>query len=131
VKRQERLNDNSFELSVILGEAAIRQIVGTSATMVEQLIRLAEAGQRPNIMVQVLPFRAGEHGALTGSFSIVGFPMPSDTDVVYLENMISAVYLEEPSEVRAYEAVFEYLRAAALSPNDSRTMLIEASERLT
>ncbi|WP_425566251.1 Scr1 family TA system antitoxin-like transcriptional regulator [Nonomuraea monospora] len=40
------------------------------------------------------------------------------------------MYLEEAHEVRAYEGVFDYLRAAAMSPNDSRSMLIEASEQL-
>ncbi len=131
LKRQERLNDGTFELAAILSEAVIRQSIGTSALMSDQLRQLVEVGERPNVMLQILPFRAGEHGALTGSFSIVGFPVPSDMDVVYLENMISAVYLEEAPEVRAYESVFDYLRAAALSPNDSRTMLIGALEDLT
>ncbi|MBT2229384.1 helix-turn-helix transcriptional regulator [Nonomuraea sp. NEAU-A123] len=130
LKRQERLDDSAFELSAILGEAVIRQSIGTPAIMAEQLSYLAKASRKPNIMVQVLPFRAGGHPALTGSFSIVGFPAYSDMDVVYLENMTSAVYLEEASEVRSYGTVFDYLRAAALSPNDSATMLIEASEAL-
>ncbi|MEV1240780.1 helix-turn-helix transcriptional regulator [Nonomuraea sp. NPDC049750] len=131
LKRQERLDDSAFELSVILGEAVLRQSIGTPAIMAEQLSRLAEASRKPNVMVQVLPFRAGAHPALTGSFSLVGFPASSDMDVVYLENMTSAVYLEEAPGVRSYGSVFDYLRAAALSPNDSATMLMEASEALT
>lgn len=131
LKRQERLDDSTFELSVILGEAVIRQSIGTPAIMAEQLSRLVEASQKPNIMLQVLPFRAGAYPALTGSFSVVGFPAFSDMDVVYLENMTSAVYLEEAPGVRGYGTVFDYLRAAALSANDSATMLMEASGALT
>lgn len=130
LKRQERLDDNSFELAVILSETVIRQSIGPTALMADQLRWLVQASERSNVMLQILPLRAGEHGALTGSFSIVGFPTPSDMDVVYLENMISAVYLEEAQEVRSYEGVFDYLRAAALSPNDSRAMLVEVLEDL-
>ncbi|MFG1704465.1 helix-turn-helix domain-containing protein [Nonomuraea sp. M3C6] len=127
LKRQERLDESAFNLSAIISEAVIHQHVGTPAIRADQLRHLANANRRPNVMIQVLPFRAGEHAALTGSFSIVGFPAPSDMDIVYLENMTSAVYLEEPSEVRRYESVFDYLKASALSPNDSASMLIEVS----
>jgi transcriptional regulator with XRE-family HTH domain len=130
MERQKRLTDNRpLELSVILGEGVIRQHVGTTETTTEQLRRLAD--RRANVMVQVLPYHAGAHPALTGSFNIVGFPTPSDLDVVYLENMSSALYLEEADDVRKYGIVFDYLRAAALSPNDSADMLVQAADRLT
>ncbi|MFG1873848.1 helix-turn-helix domain-containing protein [Sphaerisporangium sp. NPDC049003] len=130
MERQKRLTgDRPLELSVVLGEGVIRQHVGTPEITAEQLRRLAD--RRPNVMVQVLPYRAGAHPALTGSFSIVGFPASSDLDVVYLENMSSALYLEEADDVRKYGMVSDYLRAAALSPNDSADMLLEAADRLT
>lgn len=129
MERQKRLTDDRpLELSVVLGEGVVRQHVGTTETAAEQLRRLAD--RRPNVMVQVLPYRAGAHPALAGSFNIVGFPAPSDLDVVYLENMASALYLEEAADVRKYGTVFDYLRAAALSPNDSADMLLQAADRL-
>ncbi|MDH2427920.1 DUF5753 domain-containing protein [Sphaerisporangium sp. TRM90804] len=113
---------------VVLGEGVLRQLVGTDKTTAEQLGRLSE--HRPNVVVQVLPYRAGAHPALTGSFNIVGFPASSDLDVVYLENMASALYLEEAEDVRRYASVFDYLRAMALSPKESADMLAQAADAL-
>ncbi|MEV4531423.1 Scr1 family TA system antitoxin-like transcriptional regulator [Streptosporangium sp. NPDC049304] len=85
-----------------------------------------ELGRRPNVMLQILPYRAGAHPAMTGSFTVVGFPASSDLDVIYLENMSSGLYLEDAADVRRYVSVFDYLRAAALSPADTMTMLTNA-----
>ncbi|MEV8637309.1 helix-turn-helix transcriptional regulator [Streptosporangium sp. NPDC051023] len=132
MERQKRLMDGSpLELSVILGEGVVHQHVGTAQTTAEQFRHLAEANRRPNIMVQVLPYRAGAHPAITGSFNIVGFPAHSDLDVIYLENMASGLYLEDATDVRRYVGVFDYLRAVALSPADSMAMLMDASTNLT
>ncbi|MFI6174906.1 helix-turn-helix domain-containing protein [Nonomuraea sp. NPDC051191] len=130
LKRQERLDDSDFNLSVIVSEAVLCQHIGGAAVRAEQLRHLVDANRRSNVMVQVLPFRAGEHAALTGSFTILRFPGTNNMDIVYLENMTSAVYLEEAPEVHTYESVFDYLKASALSPNDSASMLIEVAERL-
>ncbi|MEU0479580.1 helix-turn-helix transcriptional regulator [Streptosporangium sp. NPDC006013] len=131
MERQKRLaDDNPLELSVILGEGVVRQHVGTAEITASQLKYLAEAGQQPNIMIQILPYRAGAHQAMTGSFNIVSFPAPSDLDVIYLENMSSGLYLEDAADVRRYVAVFDYLRAAALSPADTAVMLMNASNNL-
>ncbi|WP_030904250.1 helix-turn-helix domain-containing protein [Streptosporangium amethystogenes] len=131
MERQKRLaDDNPLELSVVLGEGVVRQHVGTAEIIASQLKHLAEVGQRPNIMIQILPYRAGAHQAMTGSFNIVGFPAPSDLDVIYLENMSSGLYLEDSADVRRYVAVFDYLRAAALSPGDTTVMLMNASNNL-
>ncbi|WP_449329172.1 helix-turn-helix domain-containing protein [Sphaerisporangium aureirubrum] len=130
MERQKRLTGGvPLELSVILGEGVTRQFVGTAEVTAEQLRLLAV--RRPNVMVQVLPYGAGAHPALTGSFNIVGFPAPSHIDVVYLENMSSALYLEDAEDVRKYGSVFDYLRAAALGPNDSADLLIKAAEKFT
>ncbi|MEU8202336.1 helix-turn-helix transcriptional regulator [Streptosporangium sp. NPDC049046] len=131
MERQKRLADDSpLELSAVIGEGVVRQRVGTAEITVNQLKHLAEVSQWPNVMVQILPYRAGAHPAMTGSFSIVGFPAQSDLDVIYLENMSSGLYLEDSADVRRYVAVFDYLRAAALSPADTAVMLMNASNNL-
>jgi transcriptional regulator with XRE-family HTH domain len=131
MERQKRLtDDNPLELSVILGEGVLHQHVGTSQIITDQFKHLAEASSRPNIMVQILPYRAGAHQAMTGSFTIVGFPASSDLDVIYLENMSSGLYLEDTADVRRYVAVFDYLRAAALSPADTTAKLMNAPNNL-
>jgi transcriptional regulator with XRE-family HTH domain len=131
-ERQRRvLEERSLQFSAVLGEGVVHQRVGEPAVMAEQLEFLASAGELPNVMVQVLPYAAGAHGAMTGSFSILGFHEPIDPDVVYLENMASALFLEEADDIASYVQVFDYLRAAALSPRDSGDMLRTAAEELT
>ncbi len=130
-ERQRRVTDErSVQLSAVLGEGVIHQRAGDPEIMREQLRFLADAGDLPNVMVQVLPYSAGAHGAMAGSFAILGFPQPIDPDVVYLENMSSALFLEEPDEIARYVQVFDYLRAMALSPHDSGDMLRTAAEEL-
>ncbi|MET8333037.1 helix-turn-helix transcriptional regulator [Streptosporangium canum] len=132
MERQKRLTgQDPLELSVILGEGVVHQHVGTAQITADQFHHLAEASRRPNVMIQILPYRAGAHPAMTGSFTIVGFPAPSDLDVIYLENMSSGLYLEDAADVRRYVTVFDYLRAAALSPADTTAMLMDASKILS
>ncbi|MFF0577013.1 helix-turn-helix domain-containing protein [Streptosporangium saharense] len=131
MERQRRLvGDGPLELSVVLGEGVLRQHVGTALTTAEQLRHLAEANRRPNVVVRVLPYRAGAHPALAGSFSVVGFPEDGDPDVVYLENLAGGVYLEGTPGITKYADIFGQLRAAALSPEDSVAMLLDASANL-
>lgn len=130
-ERQRRvIEERSLQFSAILGEGVVHQRVGEPAVMAEQLRFLADAGDLPNVMVQVLPYSAGAHGAMIGSFEILGFPEPIDPDVVYLENMASALFLEEPDDIARYVQVFDYLRATALSPQASGDMLRAAAEEL-
>ncbi len=93
-QRQRRVTEErSLHFSAILGEGVIHQHVGDREVTVAQLRFLAEANGLPNVMIQVLPYAAGAHGAMVGSFEILGFPDPIDPDVVYLENMSSALFL--------------------------------------
>lgn len=131
MERQRRLvGDDPLELSVILGEGVLRQQVGTAPTTAEQLGHLAEANRRPNVVVRVLPYRAGAHPAMAGSFGVVGFD-DEDPDVVHLENTDGGLYLETPTDITKYADMFDRLSAAALSPEDSVAMLLDASANLT
>jgi transcriptional regulator with XRE-family HTH domain len=131
LQRQRRVTeDRSLHLSAIMGEGVVRQLVGDRHITAEQLRFLAEAADLPNVMIQVLPFTAGAHGGMTGAFEILGFPEPIDPDVVYLENMASALFLEEAADIARYVQVFDYLRAAALSPQATSAMLASAAKEL-
>jgi transcriptional regulator with XRE-family HTH domain len=129
--RQERLTgDDPPEVWVVLNEATIRRVVGGSEVMRRQLEHVATLAERPNISVQVLQFRSGAHPAMDGSFTILGFPEPLDPDVVYLEGKMGSLYLEKKPEVDRYRAVFQHLVAAALGPQESRTLISEAAAAL-
>jgi transcriptional regulator with XRE-family HTH domain len=123
--RQERLatDDDPPQFWAVMNEAVVRRRVGGSAIMRAQLEHLAGLSGLPNITIQVLPFTAGVHPAMDGSYSILGFPVPSDPAVVYLENQAGSVYLEEPADVDRFSRMFSHLIAKALSPEDSGRLL--------
>ncbi len=130
--RQERLtNDDPPDYWAVLNEAVIRRVVGGAATMRAQLLHIAEMADRPNVSVQVLPFRTGAHAAMDGSFTVLGFREATDPDVVYLESQAGSLYLEKAPEVERYAAVFSYLITKALDPDESRALIARAAAEMT
>jgi transcriptional regulator with XRE-family HTH domain len=103
----------------IIGEAALRTPIGGAEVMVEQLAHLAGMVERSNVTLQVLPYAIGAHAGLSGPFVLFDFPTPTDTGVVFLENLTSSLYLETAEEVAGYTLVFDHLRSSALNPADS------------
>ena len=94
-----------------------------------QLLALTRTATLPHVRIQVLPFAAGAHAGMEGPFLILGFPEQTDPDVVYVDNTTAGIYLEEPAEILRYTLMFDHLRAAALSPDDTMTRITEASAR--
>jgi Domain of unknown function (DUF5753) len=90
--------------------------------MREQLLQLAAKRDRSNVMIQVLPFGVGEHPAMVGSFAILDFPEVFDLGAVYVENMASAVTLENAADLQMYADAFEQVQAQVLGPKESRDM---------
>ena len=126
--RQERLAaDDPPEYWAVLNEAVIRRPVGGPAVMREQLGHLGELAALPHVNIQVLPFAAGEHPAMEGSFSTLGFPEPGDPGVVYMDSQAGSLYLEQPAEIDHYARMFSHLSAKALDPGESRRMIIQAA----
>lgn len=111
------------QLWVVINEGAIRQVVGSSAIMAAQLRHLTEERDRLNVVIQVLPFSAGEHPAMVGSFSLYSFPAQDETGAVYIETMNSALILEKPHDLETYGDAFNRIRAAALAPRDTRDLI--------
>jgi hypothetical protein len=115
----------------VLNEAVIRRVVGGPETMYTQLQRIAEVARLAHVTVQVLPFRAGAHPAMDGSFSILGFPEPADPDVVYMESQTGSLYLEKQPEVERYAAIVSHLIAKALDPDESTAVIERAAAEMT
>lgn len=131
-RRQERLTgDDSLTLWAVLNEAVIRRVVGGADTMRAQLEHVAELAKLPGVSVQVLPYRAGAHPAMDGSFNVLGFPEARDPDVVYLESQTGSLYLEETPHVERYTLMFDHLIAKALDPDESRRLIAQVAEGLT
>jgi transcriptional regulator with XRE-family HTH domain len=108
-----------LELWVVLDEAALRRQIGGPSVMRRQLHRLTEANERATVRLQVLPFSAGAHRGLAGSFTILDFPNDADSPVVYSEGMTGGVFRTRPDDLRSYAEAFEALQAAALDPAQS------------
>lgn len=131
MERQARLRQpDAPRFWILLNEAVIRRMVGERAVMHEQLVKLAEAAAAPNITLQILPFSAGAHASMDSAFWILSFDPPTDGDVVYFEHPTWSLYLEKPAEVARYRLVYEHLRAASLSLDESRRLIARTAEDL-
>jgi transcriptional regulator with XRE-family HTH domain len=129
MKRQERLvADDAPDTWIILNEAALRREVGGHDAMREQLGRLVELSRLNNMTLQVLPFSAGAHPATHGGFEMLGFPEPTDRDVVYVEYWRGSIYLERTPDIDAYAKLFDHLRARALGPDESRALISQIAD---
>ncbi|MFD0902876.1 helix-turn-helix domain-containing protein [Actinomadura sediminis] len=115
--------DDPVRLWSILDETALRRVIGGAEVMRAQYKRILELADLPNVMFQVMPLGAGGHPGVVGSFTLVGFPQRFTPDIVYVENMTSALYIEDEKEVHTYSLAFEQMGAMALSPEESLAML--------
>ena len=110
-------------LWAVVDEAALRRPVGGPGVMRGQLERLLEATKLPNVTLQVLPFEAGAHAAMVGAFSVLRFPDQELQDVVYLEHISGASYLNKPDEVAQYLHVMESICVHAAAPDQTAELL--------
>ena len=110
-------------LSAVIDEAVLLRPLGSSGVMQGQLKHLAEMAQRPNVTIQVVPFHAGGYPATGGAFTILRFAEPDLPDVVYLEQLTSALFLDELKTVSGYLEVIERLTTEALTPSGTMQLL--------
>jgi transcriptional regulator with XRE-family HTH domain len=115
--------DDPPKVWAVMDEAALRRQVGGAELMRLQLEHLIAQAALPNVAVQVIPFTGGAHPAMGRPFTILVFPDRVDTDVVYLEDLTSSLYLEDIAEVDRYNVFFNHLRATALSFEDSAALI--------
>jgi hypothetical protein len=107
----------------VVDEAALQRPIGGFEVMREQIEALIEATKLPNVRLQVIPFRAGGHAAAGGSFSILRFPDEDLPDVVYIEQLTSALYLDKRDDVDHYAAAIETLCVEADPPDRTTDVL--------
>jgi transcriptional regulator with XRE-family HTH domain len=124
VKRQEVLSRaGGPRVWAVIDESALSRALGGLDVMRAQLEHLIEMAEMPHITLQVMPFDRGGHSAAGGSFSILRFSEPDLPDVVYIEQLTGALYLDRPVEVDHYREVMNSLSAEAQTPADSATQL--------
>lgn len=124
LERQKLLVDERGpQLHCVLDEAALRRPYGDRSVMRGQLEHLIEVSQRPNVTLQVMPFSFGGHSGESGAFALLRFPESDLSDVVYLEQLTSALYLDKREEVAQYEKAMERLQHDSPNPDQTRDLL--------
>ncbi len=117
------LSDNAPEFHIVLDEAALRRPYGDREVMRGQLQHLIDLSERPNVRLQVMPFGFGGHSGESGAFTILSFPDADLSDVVYLEQLTSALYLDKREDVAQYEQALKELQQDSPGPDESRDLL--------
>jgi len=126
MQRQQQLTrPGAPKLWAVLDEAALCRSPDGPQVMRAQLQHLLQLTDLPNVTLQIVPFRSGPHAAAGGPFTILRFPEPDLPDVVYLEQLNSAVYLDQPADVIDYVTVMDQLCVQAAMGAASRDMLSE------
>ncbi|WP_252374866.1 MULTISPECIES: helix-turn-helix domain-containing protein [unclassified Nonomuraea] len=120
--RQKRL-DSGLTLWAVIDEAVVRRTLGGPGTMREQLAHLLDVTAERNVTVQLMPFDRGGHAAAGGPFSIMRFPERELPDVVYMEQLTSALYLDKPADSDHYMEVMDRLSIQAEKPKATRRFL--------
>jgi len=119
LKRQHLLTrEPALQLQAVVDEAVLQRATGGPRVMEAQLAHLIEASSLPNVVLQIIPFKAGAHPAMDSAFRILEFgdPVP---DVVYVEGLVGNIYVEKAQDLEMYRGVFDRLVEQALDPQDS------------
>jgi transcriptional regulator with XRE-family HTH domain len=108
LQRQESLFARSPapKISIVVGQNVVARQVGGGKVLKEQVRHIRSLDQRDNVDIRILTFEAGAHPAMVGAFRIFEFDDVEDPDVVYVEMLFGARYMEKPSELEAYRDIF-------------------------
>lgn len=124
IGRQEILRGpDAPQLWVVIDEAVLRRRVGPREVMREQLKHLIEVSHQPMVTLQILPYSEGVRLAMSGSFTILRFAEPGLPDVVYIEELTSALYVESLDQVDQYTETMNHLHVEAGIVPDIRKLL--------
>jgi transcriptional regulator with XRE-family HTH domain len=111
----------------LVDESSLRRRVGSNQIMRDQLNGMVDLAAIPNMTLQVVPFGLGAHPGLDNTFEFLEF-QSGQPPVVYLENMAGGLYLESVSDVASYKDALMHLRAGALDPESSVSLIEQVRE---
>jgi transcriptional regulator with XRE-family HTH domain len=124
------------QLQVVLNEAIVKRPIGGAAVMREQLQRLLDAGELPNVALRMMPFDVGLHpGVMSGPFVILRFPRNGDgretePPTVYVDGFTGDLYLDKPNEIDRFDQAFAGIWDTALNEGVSRAMIHQGAREL-
>ncbi|NIK59749.1 helix-turn-helix domain-containing protein [Kribbella shirazensis] len=130
-RRQRALDrEPPLKLWAVIEEAVLRRPIGGTDVLRDQLGALLEATARPNVTVQIIPLESSGHAATGGAFSLLRFPQRDLPDIVYLEHLTSALYLDKRDDVETYTQALELLASTSPPPQQTEQQLTRLLERL-
>ncbi|MFJ8688886.1 helix-turn-helix domain-containing protein [Micromonospora wenchangensis] len=131
IQRQQVLHrENPPQLWAVIDEAALRRPIGGPQVMHGQLTALIEATRSSHIRLQIIPFDAGGHAAAGGAFTILRFGDDDLPDIVYIEQLTSALYLDKREDLDYYAAAMERLCVEATPPERTPEVLTRLRDEL-
>jgi transcriptional regulator with XRE-family HTH domain len=127
MERQQKLFEGSRppKHRVVLDEAVLRRHIGGQAVMRAQLEHVLTVMGDDQTTVQVIPYTVGAYGANDSNFTYMEFVGTQLPPLVFVETLVSQLYIERPDEVERYKEALDYLRDAALNPRDSAKKIEE------
>jgi len=127
--RQQLLQrSNPPQLYFVLDEAVIWRTIGDIDLRSDQIARLIEMANRPNVSIQILPFAVGLYAGMAENFTILEFPDADDNNVLYFESAQNAIFShEEDQELSTYREMYEDLRKISLRREDSLAYLVKTA----
>jgi transcriptional regulator with XRE-family HTH domain len=129
LKRQDLLTRNDPpKVWSVMDESVLRRPVGGRRVMDAQLRHLIEVGAMPHVTIQVVPFGRAGHAGESGSFTVLRFEEADLPDVVYMEQLTSAMYLEQRHDVEHYKEVMDRFSGQALTPVATRTFIEQVAQ---
>jgi transcriptional regulator with XRE-family HTH domain len=126
LRQQVLTRDPPLELLVVIDESVLHRMFGDRTVMREQLERLAEASELPNVEVRIYPQKRDHPPLATGAFSYMQFPQVHDVplhDIVSVEHLEGTYDLEDEEQTYKYRVAFEYLMSQALDAAHSRSLI--------
>ena len=115
----------------LLDEAVLHREIGGKAVLREQLHKILALAAEDRITVQVIPFSVGAHGSADSNFDLLEFDRSLLPSLVFVEGLVSQLYLERPDEIKRYREALEYLRDVALSPRESLSLIAKIRDALS
>ncbi|MFI8165868.1 helix-turn-helix domain-containing protein [Streptomyces sp. NPDC085931] len=130
-RRRARLltRDEAPQLWAIIDESVLLRVLGNPEIMREQLEHLVEMAERPNVTVQVVPLSVTNASAPAIPVTYLRFGGLDLPDVVYLEHIKSANFLEDRDETEEYRIALDRLADEALKPRESMELLRQTMEQ--
>ena len=122
-ERQRRFAAGGLRLRAVIDEVALRRPIGTPALRQAQLDHLLAASSRPGLTIQVCPFLTGASYAAPGSFSILQFAAEDLPDVVYVEQLTSALYLDKRADIDRYTDAMNQIAATSTTAEQTTDLI--------